>query len=203
MYHKDKFIAPILHEEMKAMQVKSNGKVEHSSNSHDDQVFSYLMALYVWYDGKNLAERYHIMKTTIKTDTSEDLEELDIEDQLESTEKVDIESISYDPNSEVAQQLAFIEANSKIITTEDLKNQEYYETIKAREFILSNNKSARENYCKENGLDPQMYENNTMNTFVMLPDSIFTEESYDMDEDDGYNKHSYLAGNLADMWDKI
>lgn len=36
MYHKDKFIAPILHEEMKAMQVKKNGKVEHSDQSHDE-----------------------------------------------------------------------------------------------------------------------------------------------------------------------
>ena len=45
--HKDKFIAPILHHEMESMEVKKNGKVEHSQNSHDDQVFSYLMALVV------------------------------------------------------------------------------------------------------------------------------------------------------------
>ena len=63
-YHKDKFIAPILLKEMEAMEVKKNGKVEHSDNSHDDQVFSYLMALYVWYEGKNLAENFHIIKNT-------------------------------------------------------------------------------------------------------------------------------------------
>ena len=68
-YHKDKFVAGILLDEMKAMQVKKNGKVEHSDRSHDDQVFSYLMALYVWYDGHNLIENFGIRKSTIKTDT--------------------------------------------------------------------------------------------------------------------------------------
>jgi hypothetical protein len=38
-YHKDKFIAPILHTEMQSMEVKKTGKVEHSDNSHDDNVF--------------------------------------------------------------------------------------------------------------------------------------------------------------------
>lgn len=67
-YHKDKFISPIIYNELKQMQVKKNGKVEHSDNSHDDQVFSYLMALYVWYEGKNLKERFNIDKSSIKTD---------------------------------------------------------------------------------------------------------------------------------------
>ena len=79
-YHKDKFVAPILHHEMQSMEVKKTGKVEHSQNSHDDQVFSYLMALYVWYDGKNLAENFHIMKNTLKTDQDQDIDELDMPD---------------------------------------------------------------------------------------------------------------------------
>ena len=72
-YHKDKFVAPILLKEMQAMEVKKNGKVEHSANSHDDQVFCYLHALYVWYDGQNLAERYHIIKNVLKTDEDEEV----------------------------------------------------------------------------------------------------------------------------------
>ncbi len=78
-YHKDKFVSPNIHDEMQHMETKRNGKVEHSSTSHDDQVFSYLMALYVWYDGKNLMENFGIRKSTIKTDSDEDLEELEIE----------------------------------------------------------------------------------------------------------------------------
>ena len=50
------------------MEIKRNGKVEHSDSTHDDQVFSMLMALWVWYEGINLGERYGIKKTSIRTD---------------------------------------------------------------------------------------------------------------------------------------
>ena len=66
--HKDKFISPIIYEEMLGMEIKRNGKVEHSASTHDDQVFSMLMALYVWYEGVNLSERFGIKKCSIKTD---------------------------------------------------------------------------------------------------------------------------------------
>ena len=75
-YHKDKFIAPILHEEMCGLTYKTNAgytRVDHSVNTHDDQIFSYLMAIYVWYDCPQLADRFGIMRGEIKTDT--DLEE--------------------------------------------------------------------------------------------------------------------------------
>lgn len=42
--HKDKFISPIIYNEMLGMEIKKNGKVEHSNSTHDDQVFSMLMA---------------------------------------------------------------------------------------------------------------------------------------------------------------
>lgn len=74
--HKDKIISPIIYNELLGMEVKRNGKVEHSTSTHDDQVFSMLMALYVWYEGTNLAERFGIKKTTIKTDDEVD-EQLD------------------------------------------------------------------------------------------------------------------------------
>ena len=66
--HKDKIISPIIYNEILGMEVKRNGKVEHSDDTHDDQIFSWLMALYVWYEGMNLAERYGIRKSSIKTD---------------------------------------------------------------------------------------------------------------------------------------
>ena len=49
--HKDKIISPIIYEELLGMEIKRNGKVEHSNSTHDDQVFSMLLALYVWYEG--------------------------------------------------------------------------------------------------------------------------------------------------------
>ena len=70
--HKDKFLSPIIYNELLGMEVKRNGKVEHSDSTHDDQVFSMLMALWVWYEGTNLGERYGIKKTSIKTDDEVD-----------------------------------------------------------------------------------------------------------------------------------
>ena len=70
--HKDKMPSPTMYDELSKMVVKKTGKVEHSDNSHDDLVFSYLMALYVWYEGKYLKENFNINKATIKTEDSID-----------------------------------------------------------------------------------------------------------------------------------
>lgn len=70
--HKDKFISKRIYDELIGMEVKRNGKIEHSSNTHDDLTFAYLMAMYVWYEGVDLKERFNILKTTIKTDESVD-----------------------------------------------------------------------------------------------------------------------------------
>lgn len=74
--HKDKIISPIIYNELLGMEIKRNGKVEHSNATHDDQVFSMLMALYVWYEGVNLSERFGLRKVSIKTDEDVD-EQLD------------------------------------------------------------------------------------------------------------------------------
>lgn len=73
-YHKDKFVSPIILAELKGLEVKKNGKIDHSADTHDDQIFSLLMALYVWYYGKNLTENFGIKKGTIQTDESLDEE---------------------------------------------------------------------------------------------------------------------------------
>lgn len=66
--HKDKIISPIIYNELLGMEIKRNGKIEHSASTHDDQVFSMLMALYMWYEGVNMGERFGMKKTSIKTD---------------------------------------------------------------------------------------------------------------------------------------
>ena len=113
-YHKDKFVARILLDEMGSMEVKSNGKVEHSNTSHDDQVFSYLMALYVWYDGKNVMENFNIQKNTIKTDEDEEILENELE-QDSSMERVPLEEIHMDEDAsnELTEQLDYIKDASK------------------------------------------------------------------------------------------
>jgi hypothetical protein len=67
-YHKDKFVAKVILEELRGMEVKRNGKVEHSDLTHDDNCFSMLLALNTWYNGINLKENFGIEKYSIKTD---------------------------------------------------------------------------------------------------------------------------------------
>lgn len=211
MYHKDKFVAPILHQEMQAMEVKKNGKVEHSDNSHDDQVFSYLMALYVWYDGKNLADNFHIMKNTLKTDADEDLEEAELEDQLEVKVKLDpIKLISDDIEKikDINDTLEWVETDAKsFMTTDKFAEQQMMEMMVAKQALINSNPSMREKIFEETGVDPVSYINGG-NDYVNLPDNLFGEadQEIDFDYDMGaqFNPNaSHVKGNLANMFQKL
>lgn len=209
-YHKDKFVAPIILDEMKHMVVKKSGKVEHSENSHDDQVFSYLMALYVWYDGKNLAENFHIVKNTIKTDADEELLENEIEDNLEAVEKVDnIDGYGYSENTEeIMEALEFIEANSKFITSEDLRKDQYYEIIKGRNLIFDKDEQLRKKLARETGIDEATFKDQQSfgQTTVQLPQDLFLSDGSDVEFDDYGNptqNYSVLQGNLSQFWDQV
>lgn len=99
--HKDKFISPIIISEMEHMEVKKNGRIEHSNNTHDDQVFSYLWALYVWYNGQNLMENWNIQKNALRTDA--DLEEAIV--TIDEKHKSLLQEVIADYTEEVEQQL--------------------------------------------------------------------------------------------------
>ena len=210
-YHKDKFVSPIILDEMKHMVVKRSGKVEHSDNSHDDQVFSYLMALYVWYDGKNLAENFGIVKNTIRTDADEELLENEIDDNIEAVESVDnIDGLGYtsDKTDEIMEALDFIESNSRFITSEDLHKDQYYEIIKGRNFIFDRNEQLRKKLAEETGLDEASFKNQQQfgQTTVQLPSDLFLSEESDIDFDDYGNpidNYSVLQGNLSQFWDQV
>lgn len=202
-YHKDKFIAPILQQEMSGMETKKSGKVEHSDHTHDDQVFSYLMALYVWYDGKDLAENFGIQKNTIKTDEDIEIDEHGYEDQLEQHERLNfgiLNPITTD-DFELVDQIEALE-NDKFITSDDIQEQQYFNNINNRKNILDNNIAARNSYMKENQLYGTV-KNNTGSgvgyNYTQLPDSIYTSDPYD-EEDDEFNLYK---GNLAHFWNKI
>lgn len=209
MYHKDKFVAPILHNEMKSMQIKKNGKVEHSDNSHDDQVFSYLMALYVWYDGKNLMENFHIRKGTIKTDVDIDIEESELEDALEKKEKVDFRSAEFESNEDIARDLKWVENDSKNFkTTKDVLEKQYLERLNNRNSIIYSNRNIKNQEYNDD--DPvsisYSYTNSVDETFTEIPDSFFDMDDGIIDEDQSGNpnsRHSVLQGNLASFYDII
>ena len=197
---------------MKSMTVKKSGKIEHMDGAHDDQVFSYLMALYVWYDGKDLANNYHIEKSTIKTDQNIELDEDPFEDALEAKEHIEIDSYSYEESSESASALQWLEENKTIVDSNVLSAKEFDQLTQIRTTILSNNKSARESYAKKNNLEVSMFEPEIGTvTYVNLPNSIYTGYD-DYEEDDEidffnsnnvYDRSKVLQGNLSDIYDKV
>jgi hypothetical protein len=132
-YHKDKFVARVIYDELRGMEVKRSGKVEHSTNTHDDSTFALLMALYVWYEGKDIAERYGIRKSTIKTDAS--LEEAVYSLEEKYTGLLD-EIIVTDPEDEVHQQLEAMN-KAKGMLYHEWVNKQLADDERAMENILS------------------------------------------------------------------
>ena len=202
-YHKDKFIAPIILQEMQAMEVKKNGKVEHSNTSHDDQVFSYLMALYVWYDGVNLAERFNIQKNTIKTD--EDLEEAIVSlEELDAgtCERIDISNEindEYDPI--LKDQLEFIEdANRKAKLVKSVYDIQDADDARALQQVLST-KVGRDAYIKKNHIDPNVPTMGGVNDYGSMnciPDEVFLNFNGESNE-----KYTIFQGNLGDIFSQL
>ena len=223
-YHKDKIIAPILLAEMRAMEVKKNGKVEHSSTTHDDQVFSWLMALYVWYDGENLAERYHIMKNTLKTDDEEELFDRDLDEQISPKEFINLEKFqdvdgeNNEHREEILAAYDFIDNNKPIITTSEFKDKTELADIAQRNALIMSDKNAREAYCKAYGIDPSTFGDSVVNPTIQLPDSLFgISDNSDIDDNTPYiamdfnnmgsnpnnEYHQPLMGNLSHFWNDV
>lgn len=202
--HKDKFIAPILHQEMESMEVKKNGKVEHSQNSHDDQVFSYLMALRVWYDGIDIMERYGIQKNTIKTDEDVDIELLSVDSSntYGGMSPVDIDSmVSTMENNEVEDQLDYVKKAGSDKLYQDYYRQKHQDDYEVLQQLLNTNSEARKAFAKKNHLDPEDRDSfDNQGGFMNLPDELFgNTEVYDDEESSNDN----IVGNLAAQWRNI
>lgn len=188
-YHKDKFICPTLHEEMSGMQVKRNGKVEHSDNTHDDQVFSYLMALYVWYEGKNIMENWNIMKNTIRTDTDEEILEGDI-DRDSKTETVTLDECDIIGDDDVKMQMQYLNDNRAILKVEHDNIMATMEEQQIAE-MMSLDKTFKQAYQNAYHDD----ENSNVLYNVQLPMSVFVDDEYDGDIEEAIQQQR-LHGNL-------
>lgn len=174
-YHKDKFVSPIILEELKGLEVKKNGKIDHSINTHDDQIFSLLMALYVWYYGKNLTENFGIKKGTIKTDESLDEE---IRDWTTATEFVgDVIEDFYveDDNSPKVQANKFIRESKQAMGktyAEFEREQALHEQQMLKQFLST--RLGREAYARTYNLDlNDLNEQYEIGMFQVPPD-VFT-----------------------------
>ena len=148
--HKAKFISPILYNELCTLEVKKNGRIEHSANAHDDQIFSYLLALYIWYEGKDLMERYGLQKGTIQSDDDSTVE-LGIGENLE-----DISADMIMETNEVLEESKEFFDTSKSISYKQWMEKQRSEDMKADE-MLRNDPRTREAWYKHNHLhDDQM-----------------------------------------------
>lgn len=142
--HYDKFISPIISEELKNLEVKKTGKIDHSANTHDDATFSYLLALYPLYYGKNLRENWNIKIPTLTT-AQDDAEE--IFQDFEASEGVNISSdLEFLDNDMINDQLK--QLNDQTKSYKEFINQQESENNQAMVDIL-NTKLGRAAYAEK------------------------------------------------------
>ena len=171
--HKDKFISPILFNELKNLEVKKNGRIDHTANGHDDQVFSYLLALYVWYEGKDLANRWHIQKTSIATDDN-NVEELNYFDQGYNditAELIGYQRVEDDP-AQVEQQLKAME--DKTMLYGEWKAKQQQEDANALRELMRD-KLAREAYAKKYHLNKDQLDQEFDNGSYTISNKVFED----------------------------
>ena len=188
-YHKDKIISPTIYEELCGMEVKKSGKIEHSSNTHDDQVFSWLWALFVYYEGGDLMNNWGITKRVLRTDA--DLEEAVIDIQEDTN--IQIESIDVEQNEEINAQLEVIQNAPGKKLYEQWMQEEQAKDDAAMDKLLSDRavrKSLSERY---NALLKPQTNVQTIPTEVFLN---FNKDEYEIDA----QQRVTLCGNLSKYW---
>lgn len=201
-YHKDKFISPILHHELETMEVKKNGKVEHCDGGHDDQVFSYLWALYVFYEGKNLAENFGIQKNTIKTDEDVEIEENSI-DEDEAMEKLDLNEVKDPDDTDTLEKEKinkFFEANKLIILNKNFYDSMYQQERDQLNLLMSTNKAAKKAYEDKYHLEPDNKDGGI--SYTNMPDSVFGNVIGDYsieDQESNKNKNGNLYNQFMNL----
>ena len=201
--HKDKFVSKRLYDEFLGLEVKRNGKIEHSTNTHDDLTFSYLMALYVWYEGKNLKEAFGINKTVLKTD--EDVDDIVFDAAVETVEIYEEtiqlqKDLAKDDPSELSPMDKLKDAQRAIgmtyqewIKAEDAKEKEALETaLQDPQFLKAY--AYKYNLTKE---DVDLIRNQQDGK---LPDQAFISL---YSNDTPTNNDSHLSGNLSRFYNQI
>ncbi|MDD3121920.1 MAG: hypothetical protein PHC62_00225 [Candidatus Izemoplasmatales bacterium] len=187
-YHKAKFISPIIFNELVTLEVKKNGRIEHADNAHDDQIFSYLIALYVWYEGKNLMENFGLDKTVLHTDNEDE-----VMLGLEETYQDIVNSIEMDEETDLSQQIEYLNSDSSV-SYKEWEEQQFNEDQKALEVLLRN-KRYRQAYARMNHMDPDSIEQE--HAWTNLPDKIF----YEMNDDESEDQRSDLQKEFDNIID--
>lgn len=210
-YHKDKFVTPLLYDEMSGMTTRPSGKVEHSDHTHDDTVFGYLMALYVWYDGKNLVENFGIQKSTLKTDQDEEILEENFEDALEKREKITIDNSLEEDRNDIQETLEWVERSVGIKTGNQLYGEQFVNRLNTRDSFIVQYPELNNRIIEKTGVNVTPNQQHMISGQTTLPDSLFDPDSgIELEDyDDIGNQGSFsttkspLAGNLSQYYDML
>ena len=156
------------------------------------------MAIYVWYDGQDLMERYGIMKNSIKTD--EDIEEVitDLESESNTEVVLDDEDV-YD--EETKQQLEVLSSTKIILSSEFQKMQHEKDTECLNR--LMEFRPAKEAYIKKYNIDANEASLNLVSDIgsnrKTIPDQMFLDFNDDFEE----QEYDIYAGNLAEEFKNL
>ena len=190
-YHKDKFICKTILEEMRGMEVKRNGKVEHSDLSHDDCIFSMLLSLYVWYNGVNLRENFGIEKSAIKTDDYVD-DEIEMasgaKDEADMAKHLERFNATTNMNTLAAQvnlDLTQMNKSKGILFSEFVAQQRKSEDDHLR--MMLQDERTKDAYARFYGIhpdsvDPDLGRSSYSEVEGSLPSSLFTDFNKDPEE---------------------
>ena len=204
-HHRDKFATKELYDELCTMVVKPNGKVEHADDAHDDLIFSYLWALYVFYHGEELATRFHLMKTEIYTDDHYDETSYNLEEEYMEGETLDSSVFKSAPDevSTMIEEQMNVLNSSKRITMEDLYKMQDQEDQKSINKIIQT-APGREAVSKAYHTPLNYVEKQNNMGFVDISDDVM--KMWYMDDDDQNStdpSSSVYIGNMSDMFKRI
>lgn len=169
--HKDKFVSPILYNELRTLEVTKKGRIDHSANGHDDQIFSYLLALYVWYNGDNLRNQWNIRKSSIATDDNcmEDFDDINTGYEDLSAQISMVEDVTQE---EIKEELEILDDHSK--TNAEWREIERNQDKKATMDLLQN-KIDRDVYIQHYNInEDELNDAMSMNQYT-ISDEIFED----------------------------
>ena len=164
-------------EEIRGLERKKGDRIEHSSVSHDDTVFGYLIALYPLYYGKKVAERWGLEPARFKTlDPEGDDYMLDSDET--ATEKFCIaKKLATDAlienNEELAKSIEFLQGSNVVFYDDFWEQQRAADEENLRKVLATpTGRAAYMNtyHISEECMNAQYGElNNTA-----IPDSVFS-----------------------------
>ena len=192
-FHKDKIISKTIYDELCGLEVKKNGRIEHSSNTHDDQIFSWLWALYIIYEGGELMRTWGIERHEIKTDAELDEAVYDF-DKPGTTIDLDFGVTSLETQEMIDQQMQQLnQAPGKMLYQEWVK-KEVENDKKALEKLLRD-PEARKAYAQQMHLNPSELEPTGLTT---IPDEVFLSVDHtDINQGPDQGNLSGFLGRLA------